>query len=87
MILDDFCLLPVWFCYVIINVRNLENHMHIANRCAPWKIAKGAKNPILQSQSQRQSCITTDSQSASPSWCQAPIWDPWPIFLSPWNFL
>jgi hypothetical protein len=23
------------------------------------------------------------SQSASSSWCQAPIWDPWPIFLSP----
>jgi hypothetical protein len=31
--------------------------------------------------------ITTDSQSASLSWCQAPIWDPWPIFLSPSNFL
>jgi hypothetical protein len=26
------------------------------------------------------------SQSASPSWCQAPIWDPRPI-LSPWDFL
>jgi hypothetical protein len=36
---------------------------------------------------QSQSYITTDSQSASPSWCQAPIWDPWLIFLSPWNFL
>jgi hypothetical protein len=33
-------------------------------------------------QSQSQSYITTDSQSASPSWCQAPIWHPWPIFLS-----
>jgi hypothetical protein len=31
--------------------------------------------------------FTTDSQSASPSWYQAPIWDPWPIFLWPWNFL
>jgi hypothetical protein len=28
----------------------------------------------------------TDSQSASLSWCQVPIWDLWPIFLSPWNF-
>jgi hypothetical protein len=37
--------------------------------------------------SQSQSHITTDSHSASPSWCQAPIWDPWPIFLSPWDFL
>jgi hypothetical protein len=33
MILDDFCLLPAWFCYVMINVRNLESLMHIANRC------------------------------------------------------
>jgi hypothetical protein len=32
-------------------------------------------------QSQSQSYITTDSQSASSSWCQAPIWDPRPIFL------
>jgi hypothetical protein len=30
-----------------------------------------------------RSHITTDSQSASLSWCQAPIWDPQPIFLSP----
>jgi hypothetical protein len=27
------------------------------------------------------------NESASPSWCQAPIWDPRPIFLSPWDFL
>jgi hypothetical protein len=33
-----------------------------------------------------QSHITTDSELASPSLCQAPIWDPRPIFLSPWNF-
>jgi hypothetical protein len=34
-----------------------------------------------------QSHITIDSQSASPSWCQAPIWDPRPIFLCSWDFL
>jgi hypothetical protein len=28
-----------------------------------------------------QSYITTDSQSASLSWCQAPIWVPRPIFI------
>jgi hypothetical protein len=27
-----------------------------------------------------QVILTTDSQSTSPSWCQAPIWDPRPIF-------
>jgi hypothetical protein len=32
--------------------------------------------------SQSQSHITTDSHSTSPSWCQAPIWDPQPTFLS-----
>jgi hypothetical protein len=37
MILDDFCLLPAWFCYVIINVRHMKSLMHIANRCAPRK--------------------------------------------------
>jgi hypothetical protein len=31
--------------------------------------------------------ITTDSRSARPPWCRAPIWDPRPIFLSPCNFL
>jgi hypothetical protein len=30
--------------------------------------------------SQSQSYITTDSQSANPSLCQTPIWDPRPIF-------
>jgi hypothetical protein len=48
MILDDFCLLPALFCYVIINVRNFESFMHIANRCALPKIANGAENPVLQ---------------------------------------
>jgi hypothetical protein len=28
-----------------------------------------------------------DRQSVGQFWCQAPIWDPQPIFLSPWNFL
>jgi hypothetical protein len=47
MILDDFCLLPALFSYVIINVRNLESHMHIADRSAPRKISEGAENLIL----------------------------------------
>jgi hypothetical protein len=33
MILNDFCLLPAKFCYVIVKVRNLVGQMHIANRC------------------------------------------------------
>jgi hypothetical protein len=49
MILDDFCLLPAWPGYVIINVQNLEILMHIANQCAPRKIANAMENPILQS--------------------------------------
>jgi hypothetical protein len=31
--------------------------------------------------SQSLSFIMTDGQSASLSWCQAPIWDQQPIFL------
>jgi hypothetical protein len=37
--------------------------------------------------SQSQSHIMIDNESASPSWCQAPIWDPRPIFLSHWDFV
>jgi hypothetical protein len=48
MILDDFCLLPAWFCYVIINIWHMKSHMHISNRCAPRKIVNGAEIPILQ---------------------------------------
>jgi hypothetical protein len=32
MILDDFSLLPAWFCYLIINVRYMKSLMHIAMR-------------------------------------------------------
>jgi hypothetical protein len=35
--LDDVCLLPAWFCYVIINIRYMKSNMHIANWCAPRK--------------------------------------------------
>jgi hypothetical protein len=47
MILYDFCLLPAWFCYVIVNVRNLESHVNIVDRCAPRETANGAENLIL----------------------------------------
>jgi hypothetical protein len=47
MILDDFCLLPALFCYVIINVWNLESHMQIADQCAPREFANCAENLIL----------------------------------------
>jgi hypothetical protein len=46
-ILYDFCLLPVWVCYVIVNIWNLESHVHIADLCVPRETANGAKNPIL----------------------------------------
>jgi hypothetical protein len=45
----------------------------------------GENVPTATSQSQSQ--IRTDSQSASPSWCQASVWDQPPIFLSPGDFL
>jgi hypothetical protein len=62
-------------------------------------IAQEQDSPIIpsgigfkaNSQSQNQSSITTDSLSASPSWYQAPTWDPRPIFPIPsliifWQF-
>jgi hypothetical protein len=44
------------------------------------RVSSCLKTCQSQSQSQSQSYITTDSQSASLYWCQAPIWDPRPIF-------
>jgi hypothetical protein len=35
-------------CYGIVKVRNLENHMQIAARCARREIASGAENLLLQ---------------------------------------
>jgi hypothetical protein len=52
--------------------------------CLGIKLPFGAHDQI---KSQSQSHIMTDNQSANPSWFQAPIWDPRPIFLSPWDFL
>jgi hypothetical protein len=50
-----------------------------------WSMAHTSAH--LSPTSQSQSHITTDNQSASPSWCQGPIWDPQQIFLSPRDFL
>jgi hypothetical protein len=48
MIMNDFCSSPALFCYVIVNVWNLESYMHISNCGVPWKLADGANNPVLQ---------------------------------------
>jgi hypothetical protein len=47
-----------------------------------WKQVKllAKANEFLSSQTQIY--ITIDGQSASLTWCQAPIWDRQPIFLS-----
>jgi hypothetical protein len=49
MILYDFCMMPAWFCYIIVNLRNLESHMQIADRYAPRKTANGANNLVHSS--------------------------------------
>jgi hypothetical protein len=134
MIPYGFCLFPVQFCYIIIYTWKVKSCVHIAERCAPWKISSGGAEPCfpgaailrgrclpliprrdkrmllpfwsvpygglvltlkcslfnreqfpinvlnalasiyLPSQSQSQSYLTTDGQSVSLSWCQAPIW-------------
>jgi hypothetical protein len=47
MILLDFCLLPAQFCYMIVYIRNVENRVQIADRCATWNISSGAENLVL----------------------------------------
>jgi hypothetical protein len=49
VIMNDFCLSSATFCYVIVNVWNLESLRHIWNRRVPWKVASGAENPVLHS--------------------------------------
>jgi hypothetical protein len=46
--LNDLCLLPAQFCCIIVYIRNEESLVQIADRCAPWNIAIGAENLILQ---------------------------------------
>jgi hypothetical protein len=46
---------------------------------APWHWVPFL-SPLTRVFYQSQSYIAIDSQSASLSWCQAPIWDPRPIF-------
>jgi hypothetical protein len=40
MILNDFCLLPAQFCYIIIYIWEFESHVQIVDQCAPWKICE-----------------------------------------------
>jgi hypothetical protein len=85
VILYDLCSLLSQFSYVIINIRYLESHVQLADRCAPRKFANSVENLVLQAlQFQKvgicrkfpggasQSHITTGGQSASQSWCEAP---------------
>jgi hypothetical protein len=44
----DLYLLPAPFSYEIINIRYLESHVQLRNRCEPWKYTSGAKNVVLQ---------------------------------------
>jgi hypothetical protein len=40
-----------------------------------------SRGHVMSCQSQHRSCLMTDDQSASLSWCQAPISDSRPIFF------
>jgi hypothetical protein len=48
MILNDSWLSSVWLYYVILNIRNVESLMHIADRYARREIANGAESLLLQ---------------------------------------
>jgi hypothetical protein len=48
MILYDLCLLPAQYHYVIINIRFLEGHVQLADRCALRKFTNGTVNLVFQ---------------------------------------
>jgi hypothetical protein len=56
----------------------VSKHVQIANRCATWRIFNGAESFVTESES--ESYITTDCQSANLSWNKAPIWGLRPDF-------
>jgi hypothetical protein len=43
MVLDDLCLFPAKFCCVILQVRNFESYMQIADMCVPVKLASSVE--------------------------------------------
>jgi hypothetical protein len=66
-------------------MRNSEQWQHSKGFCsAPRTFSLIARNLVVsESESESESYITTDSQSASLSWNKAPIWGLWSdIYLS-----
>jgi hypothetical protein len=47
MILYDFWLFPACFHYEIINIRNLESHVHVMGRCAPRETTDDLEDSVL----------------------------------------
>jgi hypothetical protein len=70
------------FSNVISHPFNVNSHLPFESSLSNIDANTKVKN-ICKSycQSQSPSYVTTHGQSASLSWCQAPIWDPRPIFL------
>jgi hypothetical protein len=49
MISYVFCLFPAaCFLYEIINIQNLESHMHVMGRCAPREATNDPEDFVLQ---------------------------------------
>jgi hypothetical protein len=61
-------------CEAVMVVTVMINTFWIVTSCSPVDCYKRFEGICSQSQSQSQSYVTTDGQSASLSWCQAPIW-------------
>jgi hypothetical protein len=85
-----------FFCLLEISFRQLQLCYFVArwdSKIWPW-VLWDFNLRVTTLGRPRSNCVEveanlrlTDGQSANLSWCQAPLWDPWPIFLSPWNFL
>jgi hypothetical protein len=44
-----------------MHVRTFERHVHIADRCTPWKVVSLSENLVLRSlQFQKTRCLVTD---------------------------
>lgn len=73
LVLYDLCLLPVYFCYIIIHMQvwEIDSHVKIAAWWTPWKISDGEENlvfQVLQSQ-EVGTCLKFPGRTCTSHYC------------------
>jgi hypothetical protein len=64
------------FCSEYSHVRNFKIHMHIADRCARWKVSKHPEHPVLQTMHTDAEFYLRRDQTSSAGTRALPSWFP-----------